>query len=119
MRCGDSNATTVSRRSCSSSSRRRRAPAFGGRKPTKVKASVGSPLTCSAAMAALGPGMLSTRRPAATAARTSGKPGSATPGEPASVTRATERPSWSLRTSPGTRVRSLCSNRLVTGTETP
>ena len=119
MRCGDSNATMVSRRSAHSSSARRRAPGLTGRNPTNVNASVGSPLTCSAAITALGPGMLSMRTPSATAARTSGKPGSAMPGEPASVTTAMDSPPRNRSTSPEICARSLCSNRLTSARANP
>ena len=55
--------------------RARRAPSFGGRKPSKKKRSVGRPATASAASAADGPGAASMAWPASQAARTSLKPG--------------------------------------------
>jgi hypothetical protein len=68
-------------------------------------------------MTALGPGMLSTRMPAARAAATSVCPGSEMSGVPASDTSAMESPARSRSTSRGAFSRSLCSWRLVVRVE--
>ena len=73
----------------------RRAPSFGGRKPSKKNRSVGRPATASAASAADGPGTAFTGNPASQAARTSLKPGSEISGVPASETSAIASPAAS------------------------
>ena len=54
-RCGASKSTAVRRSACSADSRARRSPALRGRKPSKQKRSLGSPLTASAVVTADGP----------------------------------------------------------------
>ncbi len=70
-RAGDSKNTMVRRSAAKPRSAPRRSPDFRGRKPSKVKRSVGSPDTASAASTALGPGITVTVTPAAAAAATS------------------------------------------------
>ena len=68
-------------------------------------------------MTALGPGMLSTRIPAARAAATNVWPGSEMSGVPASDTSAIESPARSRSMSCFVFSRSLCSWRLVARVE--
>ena len=70
-RDADSNKISVAGTDLSSSSRARRAPDFGGRKPANRNVSVGRPELVSAASDAEGPGMLITVSPASSASRTS------------------------------------------------
>jgi len=115
MRWGASKNTTVRVSARRASSQVARALALAGGKPTKTKASVGSPDDTRAASTALGPGIASTRIPAASAAWTSRNPGSETAGVPASDTRAMEPPSRSFSTSAPALRCSLCSCMLVVG----
>jgi hypothetical protein len=66
-----SKKTSVAGTDLSSSSRARRGPDLGGRKPAKRKVSVGSPELVKAAIAAEGPGMLVTVKSSSSASRTS------------------------------------------------
>ena len=86
----------------------RRWPALAGRKPWKVKLSVGRPLAMRAVRAALAPGMGKTGMPAAMAAEAMGPPGSAMPGVPASETTAMRAPALSSAMSSEARDCSLC-----------
>ena len=78
---------------------RRRTGRFG-RKPSKVKWSVGRPETTRAATRADGPGITSTGIPSAMASRTRSYPGSEMAGVPASETSATLSPSRRRRRIP-------------------
>ena len=80
-----------------------------GGNPRNVNPAAGSPLADTAAMTALGPGIASTRIPAARASDTRNCPGSETIGVPASETSAIESPAFSRSTSCEAFSRSLCS----------
>ncbi len=69
---------------------------------------MGRPLPTSAASTAEGPGTTVTVRPAVATAPTVRDPGSETPGIPASLTRATVRPSRTAPTTSSIRSSSLC-----------
>ena len=86
-----------------------------GGKPRNVNASPGSPDAESAATAAFGPGIGSTRIPASIAARISASPGSETVGVPASDTSATSSPARIRETRVGALRDSLWACRLVVG----
>src|SRR5512145_797123 len=115
MRCGDSKTTTVVSSSRSARRRLRRRPGFTGRNPSNTTRSAGMPATERAAVSAEAPGTGTTVTPAALASRTSMKPGSESAGVPASVTRATDRPASSWRSSSGPRRAMLCAKYDVVG----
>ena len=92
VRSGDSKQMTVAVDAATSSIHAERSRPLRGGKPTKVNRSVACPDTTSAERAAVGPGMIETARPARCAASTNRLPGSAIPGMPASLTKATRFP---------------------------
>ena len=100
----------------SSASLRARSPAFRGRKPSKKKWSMASPLATRAQVTALGPGMTSTGRAASSAASTRRWPGSETPGMPASLTKATRWPDATRATTDSTRLAMTFSSQRSSGT---
>ena len=116
-RCGASkNTLTRGSRPMASSQIFRSFDRIGG-KPRNTNSRVWNPHEATAAMTALGPGMLSTRIPAARAAATRVRPGSEMSGVPASETSAIDSPASSRSMSFGVFSRSLCSWRLVVRVE--
>ena len=102
-RRGDSYTTSAPGMHESSSRRATCADFFLGKKPSKKKCSLASPLATRAHVTAEGPGTTSTLSPASSAASTSFWPGSLTPGMPASETNATRSPASRRSSTAGTR----------------
>ena len=121
IRCGASNATTVSRRSRQRPSQRRRAPRLGRQESHEGECVGGKAAHLERRDHRARPGHALDRH-----ARVDGRahqtdsPGSAIPGE---IRRRSPAPAIrhaaAARPDPGSRARSLCSNRLTTGVESP
>ena len=103
MRCGASKSTMAHGPAASAASRARRSLPFTGRNPANTTPSKSSPLAESAAVSALAPGTGTTRSPRLRTRSTTTRPGSLTPGVPASLTSATAFPAPTASTMPRRR----------------